>query len=265
MKPQLSEFSYGYAVTEAFVRLFRAGLTAAPLFPSLFQEGQPGGGYDVMIQRWGVPVFLQFKLSDCMVRGTAREAQEGQLTPPFYRMHLRPRSLSDQHDLLLDLEQAGEEVYYVAPLFHTTDEFNQTYLSDTILRQSIFLRPGAIGALADDGPHHVAFEARNRWFVYSDPRPGDERVDEEAVEQRVRRSVRERGARRLTAEGWREVVEKIVHVVDQERDRPERDRARRRAHLEVFRQVVSNRHPAEQVAYLSRAFLESQCVVVWES
>jgi hypothetical protein len=265
MKPQLSEFSYGYAVTEAFVRLFRAGLTAAPLFPSLFQEGQPGGGYDVMIQRWGVPVFLQFKLSDCMVRGTAREAQEGRLTPPFYRMHLRPRSLSDQHDLLLDLEQTGEEVYYVAPLFHTTDEFNQTYLSDTILRQSIFLRPGAIGGLADDGPHHVAFGARNRWFVYSDPRPGDERADEDAVEARVRRAVRERGVWRLTVEGWREVVEKIVHVVERERDRPERERARRRAQMEVFRQAVSNRHPAEQVAYLSRAFLESQCVVVRES
>jgi hypothetical protein len=180
-------------------------------------------------------------------------------------MHLRPRSRSDQHDLLLDLEQTGEEVYYVAPLFHTTDEFNQTYLSDTILRRSIFLRPGAIGALADDGPHHVAFEVRNRWFVYSDPRSGDERVDEEAVEQRVRRSVRERGARRLTAEGWREVVEKIVHVLERERDRPERDRALRRVQMDVFRRVVSNRHPAEQVAYLSRAFLESQCVVVWES
>jgi hypothetical protein len=180
-------------------------------------------------------------------------------------MYLRPRSLSDQHDLLLSLEQTGEEVYYVAPLFHTTDEFNQAYLSDRILQRSIFLRPGAIGALADDSPHHVAFGARNRWFVYSDPRPGDERGDEEAVEQRVRRSVRERGARRLTAEGWHEVVEKIVHVVDRENDRPERERARRRAQMDVFRRVVANRHPAEQVAYLSRAFLESQCVVVWEA
>ena len=37
---------------------------AAPIFPSLIEEGQPGGGYDVVMDLAAVPFFLQFKLSE---------------------------------------------------------------------------------------------------------------------------------------------------------------------------------------------------------
>jgi hypothetical protein len=37
MNPGISEFSYGYAVTEALVR-GKPGLTAAPIFPSLVAD-----------------------------------------------------------------------------------------------------------------------------------------------------------------------------------------------------------------------------------
>ena len=67
MKPQISEFSYGYALTDELIHWHGTNLTAAPIFPSLYQEGQVGGGYDLMLQRPGLPLFLQFKLADCMV------------------------------------------------------------------------------------------------------------------------------------------------------------------------------------------------------
>lgn len=65
MQPDISEFSYGYALTEEFI--FRSGmpLRAAPLFPSLLSEGKTGGGFDVSIPFVGYPLFLQFKLSHC--------------------------------------------------------------------------------------------------------------------------------------------------------------------------------------------------------
>jgi len=49
MKPQISEFSYGYALTDELIHWHGTNLTAAPIFPSLYQEGQVGGvGGDVV-------------------------------------------------------------------------------------------------------------------------------------------------------------------------------------------------------------------------
>jgi len=75
MKPDISEFSYGYVVTEALVRGFGTDISAAPVFPSLVAEGREGGGYDVRIEISGIPLFLQFKLSDYMKRNRANEVR----------------------------------------------------------------------------------------------------------------------------------------------------------------------------------------------
>jgi hypothetical protein len=64
MNPDFSEFSYGYAVTEELVASLKATVVAAPIFPSLYEEGKKGGGYDVKIPLSGKPIFLQFKLSN---------------------------------------------------------------------------------------------------------------------------------------------------------------------------------------------------------
>ena len=90
MHPDISEFSYGYALTESLVAAAGHRIRAAPVFPSLIDEGRPGGGYDVHIPFAGFPLFLQFKLSHKMVRASAEEVKQGLLSNPFYRFHLRP-------------------------------------------------------------------------------------------------------------------------------------------------------------------------------
>ena len=47
MRSQISEFSYGYALTEKLVNRTGDLIGAAPLFPSLREEGKAGNGYDV--------------------------------------------------------------------------------------------------------------------------------------------------------------------------------------------------------------------------
>jgi hypothetical protein len=42
METRLTEFSYGYCVTEEFANGMGAGLKAAPYFPSLYIEGKAG-------------------------------------------------------------------------------------------------------------------------------------------------------------------------------------------------------------------------------
>ena len=77
MKPNISEFSFGYALTSELIHWYGMPITAAPIFPSTYQEGQAGGGYDVMLNQPGLPLFLQYKLSHCMVRSNAQEVRDG--------------------------------------------------------------------------------------------------------------------------------------------------------------------------------------------
>ena len=132
MTPDISEFSYGFALTQELIKIADP-LRAAPIFPSLIEEGRAGGGYDVNLDIPGFPLFIQFKRSDCMKRRSAREAAPPfNLNPPFYRMKITERSRSAQHEMLLDLDDGTNEVFYAAPLFHTVEELNAAYGSVTV-------------------------------------------------------------------------------------------------------------------------------------
>ncbi len=146
MHSNISEFSYGYALTETIISAF----------PSLIEEGKKGGGYDVKIPFPEVPVFLQFKLSHCMVKITAYEAYARDFKTPFYRIHLRPTRCSQQHPMLLELEVSGASVFYADLKFHAPSELNTVYIKKTVARESLFFRPSSIGYL-DDKDHNVSF------------------------------------------------------------------------------------------------------------
>ena len=171
MKPEISEFSYGFALTNELVGWI--ALSAAPVFPSLIEEGKTGGGYDVKLDRPGVPLFLQFKRSHCMVRQSAKEHQAvvaagGTLKVPYYRFPITDAATSDQHELLLALEDGSNFVFYAAPRFHKRNEINHAWTQNDVASRSLFVAPWAIGPL-DDAQHHVAFDDRNTWLC-SEPR-----------------------------------------------------------------------------------------------
>jgi hypothetical protein len=168
MIPEISEFSYGFALTNEIVGW--TALKAAPVFPSLIEEGKKGGGYDVKLDMPGIPLYLQFKRADGMLRNTARElSQHGlPLALPFYRFPITQAKKSQQHELLLELDDGTNEVYYAAPRFHELDEINQAWSKQTVAAKSIFVRPRDIGSL-DAEAHHVSFD-RHRAFLCSNPR-----------------------------------------------------------------------------------------------
>lgn len=165
MRPEFSEFSFGYALTEALVNGQQH--VVRPTFPTQRQERHDG--YDLRFDRPGGPIFLQFKLCHGMTRRTAREyADFGlPLNFPFLRMPLMASRLSPQHSLLLDLENRGEAVFYTAPRFFHDDDFANYYGNRVILSNSAFILPSTIGDLPDDGDHHVSFDchARHGWFL----------------------------------------------------------------------------------------------------
>lgn len=73
MDPNISEFSYGYGLTNALMRRYRLNRAGAPTLPSLQQEHQPGGGYDVELP---LIALLQFKLSRYMKGGMSKYASQ---------------------------------------------------------------------------------------------------------------------------------------------------------------------------------------------
>ena len=163
MEPTFSEFSYGFAVTNEFAGLL--SLQIAPIFPSLLEEGKTGGGYDVKFDKPGLPLFLQFKRSDKMVRDTAREygLPGCSLSLPYHRFQITPSSKSRQHQLLLNLDTPKNRVYYVAPRFHRVQHLNDAWQAQRVVARSLFLPPSSIGPMPDSGKHSIAFDGRSVW------------------------------------------------------------------------------------------------------
>ena len=194
MRPEISEFSYGYTVTDNLIHSEGFPLSTAPVFPSLFAEGQTGGGWDVRLDSPVMPLFLQFKLSHKMVRNTAKESQLGLFDVPFYRMHLRSQRLSSQHQLLLDLENQGNCVSYVAPFFSNENELNDAYLNHEVLSKSIWVSPSAIGSLPDNSDHWIAFADTSTGYFCSEPKKMGEPISFDAFKEKILQAVRKESA-----------------------------------------------------------------------
>jgi hypothetical protein len=230
-----TEFSFGYAFTENLIRSSAAGPKSAPVFPNLVQEAHKG--YDVHIDLPGLPLFFQYKLPELMIRDTAREIATygiAGLNVPFFRMSLMPSGLSDQHELLIKLEDKyPRAVLYASPLMPDCRAFNLAYVDGKVHRKSIFFSPEDIGSLPDASAHSIAYrDGLSFAWLCSEPR----RImllDFEALEEQVRLRFQQRRYRafRAAAPEVREVLRSIVSAPMREAESAivEQIRARRAA------------------------------------
>jgi hypothetical protein len=258
MKPNISEFSYGYALTDELVHWHSLPITAAPVFPSLYDEGKPGGGYDVKLEKPGIPLFLQFKLSHCMVRNTAMEVTKKCISSkPFYRMYIRPHKHSAQHEMLLDLEASGNEVYYSAPYFHKLHELNDAYISHSVKRRSLWLKPSSIGNSPND-EHHVSFKHPAELYICSEPRKIEASGSFEEFSQHIMSIFEERAAIAMKRESLNATADLLRTLSGQRTDFSDSDR-------ETSVTGLSNRHPLQQMAFYSHVYFDAQLFVITKS
>lgn len=202
MEPQISEFSYGFALTHEIINATKSR-TVAPIFPSLYRESLVG--YDVQINLGApfVPLFLQFKLSHCMIRNTAYEISRYNfpVTTPFYRFNLYSRVKSHQHDLLCQLDQFDELVFYAAPIFSTLEQFNSLYASRRILDRTRFVSPMSIGPFRDNDDHSIAFNDKSGlYFCSEEPRQIEGRKTIAELEELFQRKLTGEEGKRLVLE-----------------------------------------------------------------
>lgn len=262
MEPlHFSEFSYGYALTDELIHWHGTPLTAAPVFPSLYAEGQTGGGFDVQLSRPGVPLFLQFKLTHRMVMNSAKEAKKGWLNVPFFRMHLRPSSHSDQHQLLFDLEADGNEVYYAAPAFYETAELNNAYANHQVAPHSIFVQPSAVGPLPNKKKHHIAFQGVGDASGYFCSEPEEKRpvrfLSAVPFTNHLIEKLKDTGLPESET-ALRRLPNDMVHIMR------ERIPALERWGGLVIEETRAKMTPLQQIAYFARIFFDCSFLLVQE-
>jgi len=149
-----------------------------------------------------------------MVRDTAAEAQAGLLTIPFYRMHLRPSRHSDQHQMLLDLEASGNEVFYCVPEFHTPSELDSAYLQRRMRARSLWLWPSLIGHLPNRHDHHCSFQDAyaSHFFFCSEPHLIEAKPSFETFEARVAKRIRLTGETSLSRGALSQLAERMERI-----------------------------------------------------
>jgi hypothetical protein len=254
MKPAFSEFSYGYALTEELASGVFGPLTGAPIFPSLIAEGALG--YDIQLPYVGAPLFLQFKLSDMLIRPSAAEASAFGL--PYFRFHLRSRKHSAQHDLLQNLQASGEEVFYAAPLFFSQDELNQRYASRSVFASTALFEPLDID-LPDDKDHYVAFSSGSPFFDRCSELP--RRIKKSAAAPIVgeEASVRlRRKSRRINREFFLMMADKMLEV-SRRRDIPS---AMFETREFLLSKGASRDAEARYVAFLARSLFGAELFII---
>jgi hypothetical protein len=241
--PEFSEFTYGYVLTDTLVRVVLPGLKRAPFFPSLIAEGSTGGGYDVQIPAFPLPLFLQFKIPQVITRRSSLTPTG--YWPPYYRLQLRTKK-PDQHSLLLELERREPLVFYVAPLFHTTADLDRHFVRKTAHAQSVFISPSAIGKL-DSASHHVAYQpGAATYWLHSEPHPLDGHITGVSLGQRIAH-VGSSFARRASRDVMRAVWGLLVELpgISQSHD----------LEADIYQFPDDLREQARRVAYLAQVRL----------
>jgi hypothetical protein len=149
------------------------GLHTTPFLPSLLHEAKLG--FDVAFDRPGLPLLLQFKLGEALQRFRDPDnSAPPTLSRPFWRFRVDTAEPNGQFDLLLKAEQAGAEVYYVAPRLTGWDRYVSAFEQNRVLRSSLLMKPSEIDTQLDagkepDGLHRIVYD-RSKAFVFSHAR-----------------------------------------------------------------------------------------------
>jgi hypothetical protein len=162
MKPEITDISFSAALTLELVTQQGLLTLGAPIFPSLQQEAV----FRTDMNSSSVLLFIQYKLSERIV-GTAASLNDD-WGVPYYRFPIHPKNRNKRHELLLNLEDMNNLVYYIAPEFHTKSELYEALMQKALLTNSTFWSPTAIGALLPAERNTISYKS-NLYYGILEP------------------------------------------------------------------------------------------------
>jgi len=165
----ISEFTFGYAFLFEQTQANWAGLTAAPVLPSLQKEEEQG--WDARLPLIGTDFYYQFKLADYLSRSNASYLADGTYNAPYYRIRLHRRNGSQQHRRLRQLSISNPYTYYVAPEFNSIEQFNTSFLAHQVTTDCRIIPVHLCDDIADDKQHCITFQpGSSTWDFRSERR-----------------------------------------------------------------------------------------------
>ena len=218
-------------------------IRATPFLPSLIYEAKLG--FDVKFDRPGKPLLVQFKLGEVLKRFRAKKGKRApQIQRPFWRFRVNTAERQGQYDLLLKAEQAGAEVYYVAPRFTDWDRYSKIFQEKRVLKRSLMMRPteserALIRQGESDGLHLVCYD-RSSVHVCSEPEEANEVGADEFAEQ-IRADIAQQH------EAVFNVLKRVYASAGKERE------IRRKIDEEHYEEGVQHGDDVEQVGVASRS------------
>ena len=201
-----------------------------------------------MLETPGLPLFLQFKVSDYMSRANAREARQRRFSLPFFRMKIRASRYSDQHRLLIELERTRQWVFYVASAFSNIAELNRHYQNRQIRSNSLWLRPEQIGVFNDDREHYVAFQLPDNWMIRSNPIEGKGLINFTNASRQIATRIKEEGERLLSRESIEELSQRMFEIAQLKRDIPPIE-------TDLTKEILRTRHPLFKISFYASFYM----------
>lgn len=157
MKAGFSEIQYLYGATREIEcgAGFDKKRFGTPYFPNQIREGKCG--YDVRLNGPFYTLFLQYKIPEYFVKNTAKFWNE--YGCPYYRIKLWRKSISNQHNILVDLAQSSHRnhVYYCAPQFIKWSDFEENYNNHTIMENSVLIDVSCLKRIDDNEQHYITY------------------------------------------------------------------------------------------------------------
>jgi hypothetical protein len=166
---EITNAAYSTALTYEFVVKYKIKTLGAPTLPSLADAAIYA---DDSQKSTGTLLFLQYKLGEYLIGNTA--TLKDQWGIPYYRFAVQPGRKTKKHSLLLGLEGIGHPVFYTAPEFHTMAEFYRCLMQQTLLENSTFWSPEAVGELSKNRRYTAAYKKGVNHGILQ---PGDKKVD----------------------------------------------------------------------------------------
>lgn len=163
MHPEFSETQFAFGIIHEFLLKHPNSILFAPT-----QYQEKNCGFDVALRSSrGIPIFYQFKVSECLATLGKEYIHFNEKYYRFYTYYCNPED--NQHNILKKLSLAFSKVFYVAPCFHSFKEFN-TYLKATaITNHSKFIRLKKLKEITNNSRHAICYTASGKVGMFSEP------------------------------------------------------------------------------------------------
>lgn len=169
---KFTEREFEFCFNFEFVRGYPSALIGTPIIPSQRMEGILG--YDVEFRlnngQYSRSLFLQHKVSYYAEHRSGRNVNIWNCySGPYYRFSIERLDRSRQHNLLFELANKGEDVFYCAPLFTSIDNLQRYFVQSQVIENSRFFNPFEMGKIHDFEQHHVTCDQTGTYgFFHSD-------------------------------------------------------------------------------------------------